>query len=129
MEFLNRYSPYVHWLPRLSFASIFIYHGITKFPMASMMAEGMGMPLFMVYLLGAMEIVAGIFILAGAFGREILTRLAGLIISVVMLGAIFMVHLKNGWNGVIPAEQGAELQVFVFAVAVYFLVKGNNSSA
>ncbi|MFC1547979.1 DoxX family protein [Candidatus Neomarinimicrobiota bacterium] len=128
MEFLNRYSAHVHWLPRLSFASIFIYHGIGKFPIAPMMAEGMGMPVFMVYLLGTMEIVAGILILAGAFGREILTRLAGLIIAVVMLGAIFMVHVKNGWNGV-TMEQGAELQVFVFAVAIYFLVKGNNSSA
>lgn len=128
MEFLNRYARHVHWLPRFSFASIFIYHGTGKFPMAPMMAEGMGMPVFMIYLLGAMETVAGIFILVGAFGRELLTRLAGLMISVVMLGAIFMVHLKNGWNGV-SMEQGAELQVFVFAVAVYFLFKGNNSSA
>ncbi|UCD39109.1 MAG: DoxX family protein [Fidelibacterota bacterium] len=126
MEFLNRYTNVVHWLPRLSLASIFIYHGMGKFPAAAMMAEGMGMPIFMIYLLGAMEVVAGVFIIVGAFGREILTRIAGLLISVVMLGAILMVHLKNGWNGV-SMEQGIELQLFVFAVAVYFLVRGNSS--
>ena len=51
-----------------------------------------------------------------------------LLIAVVMLGAIFMVHIENGWNGV-SMEQGVELQLFVFTVAVYFLVKGNNSTS
>ncbi len=126
MEFLKRYAQVVHWLPRASLASIFIYHGIGKSLDAAMMAEGMGMPVFMIYMLGAMEALAGLFILIGALGREVLTRLAGLIIAMVMLGAILMVHLKNGWNGT-SMEQGVELQLFILTVAVYFLVKGNNS--
>ncbi len=75
-----------------------------------------------------METAAGIFIIDGAFGREILTRLAGLFIAIVMTGAIMMIHIKNGWNGVLRADQGVELQLFILAAAIYFLVKGNDVS-
>ena len=126
MEFLNRYKSLVHWLPRLSLASIFLYHGFIKFPMASMMAEMMGMPVFVVYIQAVVEILAGIFIIVGAFGREILTRVAGLIIAVIMLGAILMIHIHYGWNGVLVAEQGVELQLFILTAGLYFLVKGND---
>ena len=126
MEFLNRYKSLVHWLPRLSLASIFLYHGFIKFPMASMMAEMMGMPVFVVYIQAVVEILAGIFIIVGAFGREILTRVAGLIIAVIMLGAILMIHIHYGWNGVLVAEQGVALQLFILTAGLYFLVKGND---
>lgn len=127
MEFLNRYKSVVHWLPRLSLASIFLYHGIIKFPIAAMMADKMGMPVFMVYMLAMMEVLIGVFIILGALGREILTKVAGLLIAVIMLGAILMVHIKNGWSGV-SMEQGVELQLFIFTVGLYFLVKGNDAN-
>lgn len=127
MEFLNRYANVVHWLPRVTLAAIFIFHGITKFPTAQAMAEGMGMPVLMVYMLGLAELVAGVLIIAGALGRDILTRVGGLIIAVTMLGAILMVHLKNGWSGV-SMEQGVEFQLFIFATALYFTVKGNDAN-
>lgn len=125
MEFLNRYKSVVHWLPRLSLASIFLYHGLTKFPTASMMADMMSMPVFMVYMLAMMEVLIGVFIILGALGREILTKVAGLLIAVIMLGAILMVHIKNGWNGV-SMEQGVELQLLILTAGLYFLVKGND---
>lgn len=125
MEFLNRYKSVVHWLPRLSLASIFLYHGLTKFPTASMMADMMSMPVFMIYMLAMMEILIGVFIILGALGREILTKVAGLLIAVIMLGAILMVHIKNGWNGV-SMEQGVELQLLILTAGLYFLVKGND---
>ncbi len=127
MDFLNRYKSVVHWLPRLSLAAIFLYHGFAKFPMAAMMAEGMGMPVVMVYLLALMEVLIGVFIILGALGREILTKVAGLLIAVIMLGAILMVHMKNGWNGV-TMEQGVELQLFILTAGLYFLVKGNDAN-
>lgn len=127
MEFLNRYKSVVHWLPRLSLASIFLFHGFTKFPAAQMMAEGMGMPVFMIYMLAMMEILIGVFIILGALGREILTKVAGLLIAVVMLGAISMVHIKNGWSGV-SMEQGVEFQLFILTAGLYFLVKGNDAN-
>lgn len=128
MDFLNRYSNVVHWLPRVSLAAIFIYHGAIKFPGAEMMSEMMGMPKMMIYVLGAMEISAGAFIVIGGLGRDILTRIGGLIIAMVMFGAVTMVHLKFGWNGVMVAEQGVELQLFIMTMGIYFLVKGNDAN-
>ena len=128
MEFLNRYANIVHWLPRLSLGAIFLYHGAIKFPNAEMMANMMGMPLMMVYLLAVMELTAGTLIIAGGASRDIFTRIAGLIIATVMTGAILMMHIQNGWNGVLRAEQGVELQLFIFTMGIYFLVKGNDAN-
>ena len=128
MEFLNRYANIVHWLPRISLGAIFLYHGATKFPGAQMMSDMMGMPIMMIYVLGLMELTAGSFIIAGGAGREILTRIGGLIIAVVMTGAIMMIHIKFGWNGVLVAEQGMELQLFILTMGLYFLVKGNDAN-
>ena len=126
MDFLDRYKSVVHWLPRLSLASIFLYHGITEFPMAAMMADMLGMPVAMVYVLALVEVLIGVFIILGALGREILTKVAGLFIAVDMLGAILMIHIHYGWNGVLVAEQGVELQLFILTAGLYFLVKGND---
>ena len=128
MDFLNRYANIVHWLPRFSLASIFIFHGFIKFPGAQMMSDMMGMPVMMVYVLGLMEMTAGTFMVVGGFGREIFTRIGGLIISTVMAGAILMIHINFGWNGVLVAEQGVELQLFIFTMGIYFLVKGNDAN-
>ena len=138
MEFLSKYSNVVHWLPRISLAAIFIYHGFTKFPMADMMAKMMGMPIMMVYLLALMELTAGVFIIVGGAGRETLTRIGGLIIATIMAGAIMMVHINFGWNGVlvpgvivdgkVMAQQGVELQLFILTMGLYFAVKGNDAN-
>ena len=128
MDFLNRYSNIVHWLPRLSLASIFIYHGATKFPGADMMSQMMGMPLVMIYMLGVVELIAGALMILGGMGRDTLTRVGGLIIAADMLGAIMMVHIKFGGNGVLVAEQGVELQLFLMTLGIYFLVKGNDAN-
>ena len=128
MEFLNRYKSVVHWLPRLSLASIFLYHGFTKFPAASMMADMMGMPVFMVYMLAMMEILIGVFIILGAMGREILTKVAGLLIAVIMLGAIAMEHWPQ-WSFMASEAKpmgGMEFQLFILTAGLYFLVKGND---
>ena len=126
MEFLNRYRNVVHWLPRASLASIFLYHGLSKFSNIAMMSEMMGMPEFMIVMVALMELAAATFILFGALGRELFTRLAGLLISAVMLGALGMFHIKNGWNGVFPEIQGVELQLFILTAGIYFLVRGND---
>ena len=51
MNFLKSISPHAHWLIRIALASIFLYHGLGKFPQAAMMAKMMNMPIFMIYLL------------------------------------------------------------------------------
>ena len=124
MEFLNRYANLVHWLPRAALAGIFISHGISKF-----MGPGM-FPSPIWQLQGLAELSAGVFMIAGAFGREILTRVGGLIIAVIMLGAIVMVHWPRWFFMATEAKPmgGMELQLLTATIGIYFLVKGNDAN-
>ena len=129
MDYLNRYANLVHWLPRVVLAGIFIPHGISKFTMGQAMADGMGMPVIMIYLIGLMEVTAGVCIIVGALGREMLTKLAGLLIAIVMLGATFMVHWPQ-WSFMASEAKpmgGMEFQVLTMTVGLFFLVRGNDS--
>lgn len=133
MDFLNKFSGIAHWLPRVSLAATFLYHGVTKFAGAEMMAQMMGVPVVAVYLLVLMEVGGALLILWGGFGPDWATRVSGLLFSVVMLGAIVMVHGKNGWNSInmgpdMPG-QGMEFQLLILATALYFAFQGNSANA
>ncbi len=121
MEFLKGFAPHVHWGLRLSLAATFIYHGAAKIPVEGPM---LGMPVAMVWVLAIAEIAAGIFLIAGAFGREMLTRLGGLIVIVVMVGAIALVHAKNGFN---VMNGGMEFQILMLVTGLYLAAKGNDA--
>jgi len=121
MEFLKSFAPHVHWGLRLSLAATFIYHGVTKFPVEGPM---MGMPVAMVWVLAIAEIAAGLSLIAGAFGREVLTRLGGLIVIIVMVGAIALVHAKNGFN---VMNGGMEFQILMLVTGLYLMAKGNDA--
>lgn len=130
MNTINNLGKHAHWLIRLSLFGIFIYHGWGKFPMAQGLADMMKMPVFMIYLLASMEIIGAILILAGGMGQDLATRIAGLIFTIVMLGAIFMVHWQNGWNSINMGSgnmgKGMEFQVLILAVSLFFATKGNS---
>ena len=81
MNFLSPLAPHVHWALRLSLAATFLYHGIGKFPIPAF-SEAMGMPLAMAWAVALAEIVAGAALIVGAFGKEALTRIGGLIVIV-----------------------------------------------
>ncbi len=121
MDFLKNLSPHVHWGLRLSLAATFIYHGAGKFPIEGPM---MGMPVAVVWLLALGEVAAGIMLIAGAFGKEMLTRLGGLIVVVVMVGAIAMVHAKNGFS---VMNGGYEFQLLMLVSGFYLAAKGNDA--
>ena len=121
MNFLSPLAPHVHWALRLSLAATFLYHGIGKFPVPAF-SEAMGMPVPMVWMVAIAEIIAGVALIVGAFGKEMLTRLAGFIVIVIMIGAIGMVHFKNGWN---VMNGGMEFQVMMLALGLYFATRGN----
>jgi putative oxidoreductase len=123
MNFLSSLSPHVHWALRLSLAATFLYHGVGKFPVSAF-SEAMSMPVPMVWAVALAEIVAGAALIVGAFGKETLTRLGGLIVIVIMMGAIGMVHFKNGWN---VMNGGMEFQVLMLAVGLYFAARGNET--
>jgi len=121
MSFLSSLSPHVHWGLRLSLAATFIYHGVGKFPIEGPM---MGMPVAVVWLVALGEVVAGLALIAGAFGKDILTRLGGLIVIVVMIGAIVLVHAKNGFN---VMAGGMEFQLLMLVSGLYLAAKGNDA--
>ena len=121
MNFLKSLSPHVHWGLRLSLAATFLYHGATKMPVEGPM---MGMPAAMVWMLAIAEVAAGVMLIAGAFGREMLTRIGALIVMVVMVGAIALVHAKNGFN---VMDGGMEFQVLMLLTGLYLAAKGNDA--
>ena len=132
MNTLKRFSSIAHWLPRISLATTFLYHGLGKFPMAEMMAKGMGMPLPMIYILATMEVMGAILILYGGLGNEWATQVAGIVFTLIMIGAIFMVHLENGWSFMSGWGDGtnnmggAEFQTLIAVMGLYFALKGNS---
>jgi len=121
MKFFDSFAPYVHWLLRLSLSATFLYHGWSKFPVDAS-APQMGMPVAIVWAVAFTEIGSGLLLIAGGFGKDVLTRLGALGMIVIMLGAILMVHLPHGWN---VLAGGMEFQVLMLVLALYFLVRGN----
>jgi len=127
---LDSLKPHAHWLLRLSLASVFIFHGLGKAGNLEGMAQMMGMPVAALAMVTFAELAGGIGIIVGAFKSDLITRLSGLAIAPVMLGAIFMVHWGR-WS-FSPAEGfpmgGMEFQVVLLLIAVYFLISGNSTS-
>ena len=126
-DVLDSLKPHAHWLLRIGLASVFIFHGIGKAMALGGFAQMMGLPTPVAALVALAELAGGVGIIVGAFTNDLITRLAGLAIAPVMLGAIFMVHWGR-WNFA-PAEGfpmgGMEFQVLVLLTALFFLVMGN----
>ncbi|MEM7801636.1 MAG: DoxX family protein [Chloroflexota bacterium] len=116
--FLNKFNAQAHWLLRIGLAAVFLFHGVTKFFGPAMM----GLPGPVWYALAAAETLAGVLILAGPFIGDWATRIAGLIVVPVMLGAIFMVHLANGFSFM---NNGYEFQLTLVLLGLFFALKGN----
>ncbi|MEX0647482.1 MAG: DoxX family protein [Balneolaceae bacterium] len=129
MNQLNKLSGIAHWLPRLTLAAIFIYHAFPKVVMTGMVSEMMGMPAAMVFMLGLIEIGGSLLILWGGFGPDWATRVGGLLFTIVMIGAISMVHFQHGWNSVNMGTgnegRGMEFQVLILTVSLLYAFKGN----
>ncbi len=126
-DILNSLKPHAHWLLRIGLAGVFLYHGIGKVMNFEGFSQMMGLPTTVAALVTLAELAGGVGIIVGAFTNDLITRLAGLAIAPVMLGAIFMVHWGR-WN-FMPAEGfpagGMEFQVVLLLTALFFLVMGN----
>lgn len=128
---MDSFEKHAHWLLRIGFASVFIGHGIGKFLDLSGFSEMMSLSLPIAALVAFAELAGGIGIIVGAFTKDLVTRLAGLAIVPVMLGAIFMVHWGQ-WSFMASESHpagGMEFQVILLLMAIYFLITGNNSAA
>ena len=103
----------IHWLIRITLAITFIVHGYPK------LGGNLDMG-FIGYLVGPFEVIGGILLLLGPIVNNAnLTRLGGMLISIIMLGAIFVVHLNDGWKGM-------EWQILILTTCLLFVAKGND---
>lgn len=124
---------------RFGFGVTFIFYGWLKLTGLTGFANNMlGGNTLLASLVTAAELSGGLgiflgFILAIA-GRhalgDLVTRLAGLAIIPVMLGAIFMIHWSKGFH-FMPRDGtpigGFSYQFMLLMVALYFLAKGNSA--
>lgn len=116
---------------RVVLGIVFMAHGAQKMfgafggpglaqVMGPQSAHGMGPVLGLLVSVG--EFFGGLGILVG-----FLTRFSAAAIIVIMLGAVFMVHLKNGffmnWMGKGPGE-GVEYHLLVIAMSLALLLAG-----
>lgn len=126
---VNALAVHAHRFLRLALASVFLYHGLTKFPVLQGMAGMMKMPVFVVAPVALAETAGGVLILVGGFGMDWATRLASLCITPIMLGAIFMIHWDQ-WSFQSTESHpmgGVEFQFTLLMIALYFLVVGNGT--
>ena len=110
------------WFLRLPLAAIIIEQGWFKVPDLALQAEGYGLPTFVFFLAAFAEIAGGIAILLGGLIRnnwatDLLTRLGGLAIAIVVAGVIVMLYFGPfvGW----------QFQGMLLAGGLFFLFRGN----
>jgi putative oxidoreductase len=125
-------APHAHWLLRIGFASVFLFHGIGKLAAPAQFAEMMNLPLLVALLVALAEVGGGLAVIGGgALRRDWMTRLGGLATVPVMLGAIAMVHWGQ-WSFVATESHpmgGMEFQVVLLSMGLYFAMRGNAESA
>jgi putative oxidoreductase len=110
---------------RIATALPFLYHGSAILfgafggPGPHGLAESMHAPDIIGYLIGLAEFGGGLAILTG-----ILLRIGALCGIIVMLGAIFLVHLPNGFD---ISKRGYEYALTLFLTALALLIAGGGS--
>ena len=123
--------PIAPWLLRLGLGTSFILHGIGKFPLPpeKMVTwfESMGYmyPEIITSLVALGEVGAGAGIILGGLisGNvgNLVTRLSGGAVVVIMIGAILIAH--SDW--LVTKKLFMSEQIFLFLLGGYFAIKGN----
>ena len=84
------------------------------------------MPIFLANFVAISEVFAGIILIIGGFFNNhlgnLLTRLGGLMIVIIMVFAFSIAH--QDWF--ITVTLFKSVQIFLFLIGFYFLIKGNH---
>ena len=116
LGFLDRYTDYTYALLRIVSGFLFIFHGSQKllgFPGGT----PEGIPEFIIYIAGPIELVGGILIMIGLFTREAAFLSAGL-----MAAAYFMAHATSA---LFPILNRGELSIMFCFVYLYIACTGS----
>lgn len=145
MEKLNIFleklaSPFfniAHWILRLGLGISFFLHGFGKLPISPGFVQWLGSkgvfaPEVFAPLLAWGEILAGLGIIVGGILvstnslGNIITRISGGAVAVIMVSAIFIAH--SDW-ALFVGERGQVLfaseQIFLLLLGLYFAIRGN----
>ena len=123
------------WLLRVALASVFLFHGLGKVlgpGGVGGFADMMKLPLFVAWLVALAEVGGGLGLIVGGlkFGPAWISRLSGLVIIPVMIGAIALVHWPR-WSFV-PTESypmgGMEFQLVLLLIAAWFALGGGDQA-
>ena len=114
------------WLIRLGLGIAFIIHGYNKFPLPPQgLINYFGFSPALATFVALSEVFAGIIIIVGGLLNNslgnLITRLGGLIVVVVMIFAFSIAHQE--WF--ITVKLFTSEQIFLFLIGLYFLLKGN----
>jgi uncharacterized membrane protein YphA (DoxX/SURF4 family) len=119
------------WILRLTLGTSFILHGLGKFPLPPekmvtwFESMGIAAPEIIASLVALGEVVAGAAVILGGFlgsTGHLITRLGGGAVVVIMIGAFYLAH--SDWF--ITQKLFMSEQIFLFALGLYFAIKGNN---
>lgn len=130
---MNFLTSNAHWLLRIAFASVFVYHGVLKFANLEGFSQMLPISYVEVVLVAAAETVGGLLVVLGGFRDDLISDLAtriGAALNIpVIIGAISIVHWGR-WNFV-PTDThpmgGFEFQAVLLLIILYLVVTGNRS--
>ena len=127
----NPLMPITPWLLRLGLGISFILHGVGKFPLPPERMvtwfESMGYmyPELVTSLVALGEVGAGAGIILGGLLNnkvgDLVTRLSGGAVGVIMIGAILIAH--SDW--LVTPKLFMSEQIFLFLLGTYFAIRGN----
>lgn len=116
---LLQYSDVGLFLLRAVVAIIFITHGLPKLLKSKMMADGMGVPSFVVILLGSVETLASVGLVLGVY-----TQFSAMLLGLVMIGAIKMKALKWGVPFSAMDKTGWEFDLILLSACLAIVLGG-----
>jgi putative oxidoreductase len=106
-----------HWGIRASIGAIFIVHSLKKFdPSWQEWLMSIGLPPELQIPIALAELVGGILLIIG-----VLTRIAGSVFAVILLGAIFHIRWENGF---FISKGGWEWDLVMLAAVLAIIVVG-----
>ena len=125
-NFLSNFEALASHLFRFSIAIAFIIHGLNKFPLPpESLIEYFDLSPALASFVALSELSSGLMLIIGGFIRNpygnVLTRLAGFIIVIMMINIFAIAH--QDWF--INTKLFTSEQIFLFIGGLYFFIKGN----
>lgn len=112
----QRLHDLTHFGLRITVGVLFIVHSIGKFDVSSKeFFSSVGLPADMAILIGLLEFIGGIFLVAG-----VLTRISSSLLAIEMLSVIIYVKKLQSFSG----KGGIEMDLLAFAILLTMIVLG-----